>query len=76
MVKLKQVKGITDVTAKPAPTDVRERSSDRDPSARPSARSGGGESMDAVLWIIAVILVIAGVVSLIRGEIAWAWRWS
>jgi hypothetical protein len=27
--------------------------------------------MDAVLWIIAVILVIAGVVSLIRGEIAW-----
>ena len=27
--------------------------------------------MDAVLWIIAVILVIAGVVSLIRREIAW-----
>jgi hypothetical protein len=27
--------------------------------------------MDGLLWIIAVILVIAGVVSLIRGEVVW-----
>jgi hypothetical protein len=27
--------------------------------------------MEGLLWIIAVILVIAGVVSLIRGEVVW-----
>jgi type IV secretory pathway VirB2 component (pilin) len=27
--------------------------------------------MEGLLWIIAVILVIAGVVSLIRGEVMW-----
>ena len=27
--------------------------------------------MAGVLWVIAVILVIAGVVSLIRGEVLW-----
>jgi hypothetical protein len=32
------------------------------------AAKGGG--MDAVLWIIAAVLVIAGIVSLVRGSIA------
>lgn len=27
--------------------------------------------MEGLLWIIAVILVIAGVVSLVRGEVVW-----
>lgn len=27
--------------------------------------------MEGLLWIIAVVLVIAGVVSLIRGEVMW-----
>lgn len=27
--------------------------------------------MHTILWIIAVILVIAGIVSLVRGEILW-----
>ncbi|MBA3311630.1 MAG: hypothetical protein H0U28_16530 [Nocardioidaceae bacterium] len=27
--------------------------------------------MDTVLWIIAVILVIAGIVTLVRGQILW-----
>jgi hypothetical protein len=28
-------------------------------------------SMDALLWILAVILVISGIVSLVRGQILW-----
>jgi hypothetical protein len=32
---------------------------------------GRERSMDFILWIIAVILVIAGIVTLIRGGILW-----
>lgn len=27
--------------------------------------------MEVVLWVLAVILVVAGIVSLIRGEVLW-----
>ena len=27
--------------------------------------------MDTILWIIAVILVIAGIVSIVRGQLLW-----
>ena len=29
------------------------------------------ENMEFILWIIAVILVIAGIVSLVRGQLLW-----
>ena len=36
------------------------------------AQNGGGEgATDTILWIIAAVLVIAGVVSIIRGAILW-----
>jgi hypothetical protein len=36
------------------------------------AQNGGNEgTTDLILWIIAAILVIAGVVTLVRGEVLW-----
>jgi hypothetical protein len=36
------------------------------------AQNGGNEgTTDLILWIIAAILVIAGIVTLVRGEILW-----
>jgi len=31
----------------------------------------GGHDMTFILWLIAVVLVIAGIVSLIRGQMLW-----
>jgi hypothetical protein len=38
---------------------------------RPGARSDGGTDMVLLLWIIAVVLVIAGIVSIFRGSLLW-----
>jgi TM2 domain-containing membrane protein YozV len=36
------------------------------------AQNGGNEgTTDLILWIIAAILVIAGIVTLVRGEVLW-----
>ena len=36
------------------------------------AQNGGNEgATDTILWIIAAILVIAGIVTLIRGQVLW-----
>lgn len=36
------------------------------------AQNGGGEgATDTILWIIAAVLVIAGIVTIIRGGILW-----
>lgn len=36
------------------------------------AQNGGNEgATDLILWIIAAILVIAGIVTLVRGEVLW-----
>jgi hypothetical protein len=36
------------------------------------AQNGGNEGMtDTILWIIAAVLVIAGIVSIIRGGVMW-----
>ena len=36
------------------------------------AQNGGNEGRtDLILWIIAAILVIAGIVTLVRGEVLW-----
>ena len=36
------------------------------------AQNGGNEgSTDTILWIIAAVLVIAGIVSIIRGGVMW-----
>lgn len=33
------------------------------------AAKGGGSGIGLILWIIAVVLVIAGIVSLVRGQV-------
>lgn len=36
------------------------------------AQNGGNEgTTDLILWILAAILVIAGIVTLVRGEVLW-----
>ena len=35
------------------------------------SNAGYGAGMDFLLWIIAVVLVIAGVVGVVRGRILW-----
>ena len=36
------------------------------------AQNGGNEgTTDLILWIIAAVLVIAGIVTLVRGEVLW-----
>ena len=36
------------------------------------AQNGGNEgATDLILWIIAAILVIAGIVTLVRGQVLW-----
>jgi hypothetical protein len=36
------------------------------------AQNGGNEgATDLILWILAAILVIAGIVTLVRGEVLW-----
>jgi hypothetical protein len=36
------------------------------------AQNGGNEGMtDTILWVIAAVLVIAGIVSIIRGGVMW-----
>jgi hypothetical protein len=36
------------------------------------AQNGGNEgTTDLILWIIAAILVIAGIVTLVRGQVLW-----
>jgi hypothetical protein len=34
-------------------------------------RKGGSSQMEFLLWIIAVVLVIAGIVTIFRGSILW-----
>jgi hypothetical protein len=38
---------------------------------RPGARSEGDAAMLTLLWILAVILVIFGIVSIVRGQLLW-----
>jgi hypothetical protein len=33
--------------------------------------SGYGSVMEFILWILAVVLVVAGIVSLVRGQMLW-----
>ncbi|MET0276589.1 MAG: GPGG-motif small membrane protein [Acidimicrobiia bacterium] len=40
-------------------------------SPSPSAQRGGQRHMEFVLWIIAVVLVVAGIVALVRGAVAY-----
>ena len=41
------------------------------------AQNGGNEgTTDTILWIIAAVLVIAGIVTAIRGQILWGSSWS
>jgi hypothetical protein len=34
-------------------------------------REKGGTDMEFILWILAVILVVSGIVSLFRGQVLW-----
>lgn len=36
-----------------------------------TSEASGGPEMEFVLWILAVILVISGIVTLVRGQILW-----
>ncbi len=38
---------------------------------RPGARTDGDEPVVTLLWILAVILVIAGIFAIIRGQMLW-----
>jgi hypothetical protein len=43
-----------------------------DPVRRLAGRSNGkSRSMEIILWIIAVILVISGIVTILRGSLLW-----
>jgi hypothetical protein len=39
--------------------------------ATPAPGENGGRHMVTLLWIIAVVLVIAGIVSIFRGQMLW-----
>lgn len=40
-------------------------------TSRPRLEEKGGIDMEFLLWILAVILVISGIVSLFRGQVLW-----
>ena len=40
-------------------------------NGRTTSEEKGGTDMEFILWILAVILVISGIVSLVRGAVLW-----